>query len=214
MILPGKEIELQYALRGFGIPFETVPVTGTGNVKTSFWRQWMRLRRTLELARARGDAEAATIIEIPRSCDVIFRTGNSLTCHPGNSMFQSIIESKVHDHITASQAGKVAITKEIIKVVKEKNGRFLQWDNQGWWVEIIGDTLVHSKVAVSVRDFKTKSVAKQNQQKNHCSTAIFRNQDGKRRKITRDPGCDSDSSGSQDIFSLLPIHNVDFCSPF
>jgi hypothetical protein len=103
-------------------------------------------------------------------------------------MFQSIIESKMKEHSEASQAGKMIITREIIDTVRQNEGRFLQWDTRGWWTELTGASQVHTKVAVSVRDFKSKSVAQQNRQDCQSSTSVFENQDGKRRKCTRDNG--------------------------
>jgi len=184
----GEEIEQLYKLKSYGIPVELIPVTGTGNIKTIYLKQWIRLRKTLEDMRAK-ELDDSVLYQLPRSTDVIFRTGTSLTCHPGNSMFQSIIESKVKEHSEASQAGKMAITRDIIETVKQKEGRFLQWDTRGWWTELTGTSHVHTKVAVSVRDFKSKSVAQQNRQNSQSNTSVFENQDGKkRRKRARDDG--------------------------
>ena len=201
----GETIELQYALQSFGIPCELIPVTATGNTKTAYHRQWIRLRKALDIARQKENGEDASIIELPRCTDIIFRTGKSLTCHKGNSMFQNVIESKMQQHATASQLEKKAITMEIIEDIKRMNGRFLQWDERGWWTEIEGKSNIHARVAVSVRDFKSKSVAKKNRQNFESGTAVFKNKDGKRRKIARlCGGNDSDSSCSQEC-SLLSI---------
>lgn len=193
----GEETELRYMLQGYGIPVDLIPVTGTGNIKTVYFKQWLRVRKTLEALRTKqhqnnnsnsnvngngGKVDKPSIIECPRSNDVIFRTGTALTCHPGNSMFQSIMESKMLEHAAASQVGKMEITKEIIDEVKRKQGRFLQWDSRGWWMQLKGKSHIHAKVAVSVRDFKTKSIAQQNRQTCESSTFVFQNQDGKRRK--------------------------------
>ena len=193
-----------YKLKSYGIPVELIPVTGTGNIKTVYWKQWMRFRKNLEDMRAKGIND--TSVDCPGSTDVLFRTGTSLTCHPGNSMFQSIIESKMQEHSVASQVGKMAITKEIIDTVKQRGGRFLQWNTHDWWTELKGASQIHTKVAVSVRDFKSKLVAKQNRQTNQCSTSLFQNQNGKRRKISRDDGFNSDSSGNQESCCLVTIH--------
>jgi hypothetical protein len=183
----GEEIEQRYKLKSYGIPVELIPVTGTGNIKKTYLKQWIRLRKTVEDIRAK-ELDDSVLHQLPRSTDVIFRTGTSLTCHPGNSMFQSIIESKIKEHSEASQAGKMAITRDIIDTVTQKKGRFLQWDTRGWWTELTGTSQVHTKVAVSVRDFKSKSVAQQIRQNSQSSTSVFENQDGKRRKRGRDEG--------------------------
>eukprot|EP00536_Pseudo-nitzschia_multiseries_P015344 jgi/Psemu1/311983/fgenesh1_kg.864_\ len=97
----------------------------------------------------------------------------------------------------------MAITKEIIEEIKRKGGRFLRWDKLGWWTEIEGQTQIHAKVAVSVRDFKSKLVARANQQSCSSSTSVFRNQDGKRRKIVQEENDYSDSSENCSICSFF-----------
>jgi hypothetical protein len=49
------------------------------------------------------------IVECPGSTDVVFRRGKSMLYHPGNNMFQSLIESKLQEHTDANQAGKMSI---------------------------------------------------------------------------------------------------------
>jgi len=103
-------------------------------------------------------------------------------------MFQSIIESKINEHTAASQVEKAIITKEIIDLLKQREARFLQWDTRGWWTEIVSATQIHTKVAVSTRDFKSKSVAQRNlqtscQQQNNTTT-LSKNYDGKRRRFS------------------------------
>ena len=138
----------------------------------------------------------ASIIEYPGSRDVIFRTGTALICHPGNVMFQSVIESKMKEHSAASQGEKIAITRDIIEILRQRKGRFLQWDSAGYWTELKQPSLIYGKVANSVRDFKRKSVAIQNQQNAESSTSIFQNQDGKRRKLPQDADCDCGCDGN------------------
>mmetsp|Transcript_22713 Transcript_22713/g.48209 ORF Transcript_22713/g.48209 Transcript_22713/m.48209 type:complete len:481 (+) Transcript_22713:126-1568(+) len=195
----GEEVELRYKLQSYGIPVELIPVTGTGNIKTVYFKQWLRLRKIMEETKGDEKYIATKFIECPRSSDVIFRTGTSLTCHKGNSMFQSTIESKIKEHSAASQKGKMAITKEIIAEVKQNDGRFLQWDTRGWWMEVKGASRIHAKVAVSVRDFKGKSVAqRKTRQTFESSTYLFQNQHSKRSKLSNENCCDSYGSATED----------------
>lgn len=90
----GEEVELLYKLKSYGIPVELIPVTGTGNIKTVHQKRWIQLQRTLDEIRAKG-VDVPSIIEMPGSTDVIFRTGTSLTCHPGNSFFSKHYRIKV-----------------------------------------------------------------------------------------------------------------------
>ena len=117
------------------------------------------------------------IVECPGSNDVIFRRGKSMTCHPGNVMFQSLIESRLEAHTEANQAGKLAIVLELIHTIRSvKGGRFLTWESKfnGWMdmnTNIVNankndnDTRtqtadqeleIQSKVYYAFRDFKKK----------------------------------------------------------
>uniref|UniRef100_A0A7S0UI21 DUF6824 domain-containing protein n=1 Tax=Pseudo-nitzschia delicatissima TaxID=44447 RepID=A0A7S0UI21_9STRA len=198
----GEETELRYKLKNYGLPIQLLPLTGTGNIKTNYHKQWVRLRKTLDEKSAKGEDDDS-IIEWPRSTDVVFRTGMSLAYHPGNTMFQSIVLSKTKEHAVASQTRKREITKDIINKVRQNKGRFVQWDTRGWWTELDDASKIHAKVAIAVRDSRKKIAAKYNRQSCHASTSLFQHQDGKRRKIAHDDGFSSDSSSSKDNKCLI-----------
>ena len=132
-----------------------------------------------------------SIIECPRSNDVIFRPGTSMLCHPGNVVFRGLIESK-QNRITVKRAEKEEVALEIIQEVQETGGRFLMWDNGGWWSELNDVPIISIKISVSYRDFKmkVKSLVQQQQQQQQqnpqqqidCSTFAFVQHDGKKRK--------------------------------
>ena len=44
----GQSVELMYNISGYGIPVDLLPLTSTGNVKTTYLKQWIRLRIALE----------------------------------------------------------------------------------------------------------------------------------------------------------------------
>lgn len=44
----GRPIEFRYALQSFGIPTEQFPITFTGKLKLTYFRQWLRLRELVE----------------------------------------------------------------------------------------------------------------------------------------------------------------------
>lgn len=133
--------------------------------------------------------DKVSIIECPRSNDVIFRPGTSMLCHPGNVVFRGLIEAK-QNRTTVKRAEKEEVALEIIKEVQEMGGRFLMWDNGGWWSELHDVALISAKITISYRDFKMKIQSlvqqhqqqQQKQQKVDSSTFAFANQDGKKRK--------------------------------
>ena len=45
----GELTEFKYHLKSYGIPIELIPLTDTGNIKHTNFKQWLKLRRHLEL---------------------------------------------------------------------------------------------------------------------------------------------------------------------
>mmetsp|Transcript_26121 Transcript_26121/g.54970 ORF Transcript_26121/g.54970 Transcript_26121/m.54970 type:complete len:255 (+) Transcript_26121:470-1234(+) len=153
------------------------------------------------------------VIECPGSNDVVFRRGKSMTCHPGNAMFQSLIESRLEAHTEANQAGKLTIVLELIHTIRSvKGGRFLTWNSKfNWWMDMNMNTAntdnnenenendtetqtaaqelnIQSKVNYAFRDFKKKMKTAQNLQVSRSSTYAFERQDGIRRKRIKGGG--------------------------
>jgi hypothetical protein len=188
----GKGVELQYILKSFGIPVDLTPITDSGNIKMTHLKQWLRLRKIVEVGLTSDGIKTnnLSIIECPKSNDVIFRPGTSMLCHPGNVVFRGLIEAK-QNRTTVKRAEKEEVALEIIREVQEIGGRFLMWDNGGWWSELHDVILISAKIAICYRDFKMKvqSLVQQHQQQQQpkrqkvdCSTFAFANQDGNTRK--------------------------------
>lgn len=144
------------------------------------------------------------IVECPGCNDVIFRRGKSMTYHPGNVMFQSLIESRLEEHDKANQAGKLTIVLELIQYIQnEKGGRFLTWDSSNsWWLDIMAIPMtgahnsasgffdaqeleIQSKVNYAFRDFKKKLKTQKALQVSKSSTYAFERQDGSQAKRRR-----------------------------
>lgn len=166
------------------------------------------------------------IIECPGSSDVIFRRGKSMTYHPGNVMFQSLIEARLDDHTNANQAGKLSIVLSLIQhIQRNRGGRFLTWDSKNnWWLDMMTlpaivpqinqsaffeaqELEIQSKVNYAFRDFKKKLKTQKALQVSKSSTYAFERQDGskiKRHKGNRSAleGCfcsDSDNTDGETI---------------
>ncbi|VEU40843.1 unnamed protein product [Pseudo-nitzschia multistriata] len=185
----GENIELQYCVKGYGIPVELIPLTDTGNIKTTYLKQWIKLRRMIEVVKMTGgnNDDSSSIIECPGSNDVIFRSGTSMSCHGGNVRFRCMIESKHEIPSIVSQTTQAELAEQLIEEIESLGGRFLEWDNRGYWREIDDRLRIHTKVALSIRDFKYKTKARRNQQTNQSYTYLFQGQDGNKRKRVPDP---------------------------
>jgi predicted MPP superfamily phosphohydrolase len=164
---------------------DLLPLTDTGNVKTKQLHQWIKVRKAIE-----GEVSkvgTTTIIECPFKHDVIIRFGKAYTNHPGTVMFRSILENHYEEHSNAtSKEQKVVVTWKIIEDVEKQGGRFLVWDNRGWWVELKDRSAIRSKVAVSMKDHSKRIQALRNVQSPQCSTYQFERQDLRKRKRDQD----------------------------
>ena len=184
----GETIELQYCMKSYGIPVELIPLTDTGNIKTTYLKQWMKLRRILEVTKMteKTNDNHVSIIECPRSKDVVFRSGTSMSCHPGNVHFRCLVESKHESPSVISQTTQAELAEQLIEEVEAGGGRFLKWDNRGYWTELKDRLHIHTKVALAIRDYKYKTKAQRNRQVNQSYTYLFQYQDGNKRKREKD----------------------------
>jgi len=161
----GKLTEWHYALMGYGVPPSVLPISQEGVIKTSVLQQWIRVRKSIEnRSQDRDDADGPLdqTIECPNMNDIIFRTGKSYVCHPGNVMFRSLIESKTDEHFAASRSEKAVIAWWIVREVERRGGRFLRWDSRGWWTEIKDRSEIRYKIPTYFRDFRRNMKARRN----------------------------------------------------
>jgi len=192
----GQVTELQYLVKGYGIPVDHIPLTGTGNVKTQNLRVWLKLRSTLEDPK---EESAENIIECPGSSDVLFRPSKLIKGHPGNVKFQSLIE-----YYHEKGLGITAASKRIIADIFEDNGRILVWEKRGWWTKVTDPGQMQFKVSVSFRDYKKKNRGKP--QFYDSSTFAFQAEQPqpKRKRLEQE---------TSSLKSSSSVHS-DFCSLF
>ena len=187
----------QYTFKGYGIPTENIPITETGNVKIGYLRQWIKLRTLFESKDAndgvnedgigKNPLKKPQIVEFPGSSDVLYRTGTTTSCHPGNAAFRNLIESKMEEVQFSSSFSFSALANELInEILRIRKGRFLKWDNSGYWTVLSDRAQTNAKVTASIRDFNRWKSATNNMQSIDSSTHIFEEQQGKRRRKSSD----------------------------
>eukprot|EP00536_Pseudo-nitzschia_multiseries_P019255 jgi/Psemu1/316822/fgenesh1_kg.4241_\ len=93
-----------------------------------------------------------------------------------------MIESKHENPCVVSQTTQAELAEQLIDDIEAAGGRFLEWDNRGYWTEIRDRLRIYTKVALSIRDFKYKTKARKNVQANRSYTYLFQGQDGNKRK--------------------------------
>lgn len=190
------EVDRQYIFKGYGIPTKNIPITETGNVKIGYLRQWIKLRTLFESKdnndvvnkeeMGKNPLTKQQIVAFPGSSDVLYRTGTTTLCHPGNAAFRNLIESNMEGAQFSSSVSFSTLADELIDAILQiRKGRFLKWNNSGYWTVLSDRAQINSKVTASIRDFNRWKSATNNIQSLDSSTLIFEEQQGqKRRKRT------------------------------
>ena len=169
----GESVELQYALQGYGIPAEDIPISWTGKIKNKNLVQWMRVREAIEEYDEYNDynSESETqsptspsgIVECPQPYDVLFRKGNSYVSHPGNVKLRTMIDDNSQGDIMKRpkqladdifEERKRQRTESITKD-SGKIGRYLIWNIQkNWWNEINDKEQICMKFEYIIREHR------------------------------------------------------------
>lgn len=169
-----------------------IPITDTGNIKLTFLRQWIKLRTILERKDNFGTSgtldDPGKIVEFPGSSDVLYRTGTTTKCHPGNAAFREMIESKIENGKIFSEISLSLLADALIKEFLEiRSGRFLKWDSRGFWVVLSDRSQINVKVAATIRDFNRWKAVKSDVQNLDSSKGTSEvEKDAKRRRMSSD----------------------------
>lgn len=163
----GNPIENRYALQSYGITGSQIPISYSGKVKQAYIRQWLGVRSAIEDSydTLHSNKTNQVIIEYPQPEDVVFRQGSSCTNHPANLLFRNTIMVKVKEQDEAEWVGSGGIKiqrKQILmdvmhEVVVTNGGRFLIWNDNGGWNELLDEGVIHAKIHYLIKDFR-KSV--------------------------------------------------------
>ena len=195
-------VERRYSLSGFGIPVEMIPITDSGNIKRTYLYQWIKIRKIIESDENAGSLVDQKMILLPRSHDVLIRTGTTTLSHPGNVFFRGLIEMKHEEFRSGSEHTQAFLAEDIVEEIERLNGHFLTWDSRGFWTEIRDRKQIIFKVEVSIRDFNVKLKARKNIQLTHSSTNKFKLEGDSRRKRKKVSNGTNDSSESDEDLGL------------
>eukprot|EP00537_Pseudo-nitzschia_pungens_P010295 CAMPEP_0172390554 /NCGR_PEP_ID=MMETSP1061-20121228/7171_1 /TAXON_ID=37318 /ORGANISM="Pseudo-nitzschia pungens, Strain cf. pungens" /LENGTH=541 /DNA_ID=CAMNT_0013120959 /DNA_START=243 /DNA_END=1868 /DNA_ORIENTATION=- len=231
----GEPIELRYKLNSYGIPTDHIPISVTGTIKVGYVKQWMRAREVIEEKEYRsrfsmnncGDYDDErdnnlSIVECPQLEDVLFRQGISLNTNPGNAMIRRLIIKAYKDQNIRVKRRKMVLT--ILEEVRKSGGRFLMWNEEGWWNELLlnnsgAEDLLVAKVEYVIKDVRREnriSIRQQQQQlKTNSSTSMFCAQDGTRSSASSRNNCITNynnctPSDSEESSNNLTKHSSNF----
>ena len=191
-------MERRYSVHGYGIPTEMIPITDSGNIKKTHLYQWIKVRKFLESEDTTNSDGEDSIILLPNSNDVLFRSGTTTSAHPGNAFFRGLIEMKHDEFKSGSLSTQAVLAEDIVKEIEQLNGSFLQWDSRGYWTKMKSRRKILFKVEVAIRDFKGRATTSSNRQSVQSSTYSFQRQDGSVAKRRKKSQTTTDSDGSME----------------
>ena len=180
----GESVELQYALHAYGIPTEHIPITFSGNIKDGYIKQWVKMR-----VYAESHEYESQIIECPQLEDVLFRQGVSSLNYPGNARVYRLVQKRYSQDLTTKtpkrgtvKTKREKVVIEIIDDIRSTGGRFLVWNDNGWWSEICEVEPLSVKLEYLIKEvLRTKRKKERLARSRHqlhldCSTSVFQEQ--------------------------------------
>jgi hypothetical protein len=148
--------ETRYTLMTFGLPVDAFPIAhDEDDFSLDNHMDWSRREKLEACLDNTGHNKDEGITE-PRPLDVLMcRGGYEAQIHPGNLRFRNFIAESEEGYEKSLIHGKTAIAKEIVRLIKESGGRFLQRDGHGWM--LVDDKKARTKVSSAFRDSRRKS---------------------------------------------------------
>lgn len=160
-------------------------------------KQWMKLRGYAECEEYESE-----VIECPKLEDVLFRQGAHSLSYAGNARVHRLVEKryKQDSNTVLPKRGTVKskrekVVLEIIDYIRSIGGRFLVWNDNGWWNEIVEIGPLSTKLIYFIKEAlkakrKDERLAKSRHHRLHldCSTSMFqtqRDEDGCSNKRTK-----------------------------
>lgn len=116
-------------LHNYGIPMEGNPILPNGGVSLEWHREWLQLQRQQE-ENSGFDSEK---INAPHRFDVLFGKSKRAREHTGNLRAQQLVEMHREKYESAGKFEKTVIAERIVTMIHNSHGRFLKWEDCGWF---------------------------------------------------------------------------------
>lgn len=150
---------------------KTLPINNAQSQQAKQHRQQTKQRKSSP-SRGKANAgdedndkqasESRARIEVPTTVDILCGQSRVCASHPGNRIFQTVLEDFAHKYDTAtSKQEKMQMTKAVVTIIHDSKGRFLKHKNEMW--EEISIVTARDKVSHALRN-KVASWKKQRQQ--------------------------------------------------
>jgi hypothetical protein len=148
--------ETRYTLRTFGLPVDAFPIThDKDDFSLDNHMDWLSWREKLEARCLDSASDKGEEITVPGPLDVVMGRGYDAQVHPGNLRYRNIIAKRQEVYEKSLIHEKTAITKEIVRLVKESGGRFLQQDGHGWM--LVDDKKARTKASSAFSHSRRKA---------------------------------------------------------
>jgi len=150
----GTDMELQYQLQGHGIPIDTCPVDGNGNMRQDIQHAWFHKHQAMEspntklseIERQKQDeqriedrydsdatADYSSSVDPPRH-DILLGRGRPIQSHPRNVCFREYLKQFSREYDESQRNLRRRILVKVREDLKSKGVRFLH-ERDGRWVE-------------------------------------------------------------------------------
>lgn len=176
-------MENRYALQAYGIQVDQLPISYFGKIKVAYVRQWVSARAAIEqyekLVSDGHNPLPNRVIEYPQPEDVVFRPGVSTAQHPGNAFlinyFTTILlnEQKQQSTKLKNTKRKRLVTDVKVEIRDKRGGRFLMWNDEGWWNELFDEDLIGQKIEYQLRMVRKSVLQRETLSANAKAMAIL-----------------------------------------
>jgi hypothetical protein len=161
----GTHMECLYALRSFGIPDGSIPISSTdAEPLLANHMAWYNRRKVLDKERDKETVSKANCIPFPgitpRPHDILFGMKNKY--HPGNIRFHDFVfkNAEVYE-ATAGRQEKTLFARKMLHHLKATGSRFLTLDCSSMeWIEV-SDTKARNKLSKKIRN-QRRTTAQEN----------------------------------------------------
>lgn len=135
----------------FGITPDMLPFDRRGNFSTVQFMEYLEQRRIEEEAARKKEAATGKIL-FPNSKDVLMGRGRPFQQFVGNLDLAKIVAKHQVEYNESERNSKTKLTRRLVQVIKDGNGRFLKRDGipDGGWVEV-DDAQSREKIAHAFR---------------------------------------------------------------
>lgn len=155
-------------LQSFGIPVDAFPFLQPDGVDLdeNVHQHYIQERRRVEQEHWRLSTlqeESSGLVSYPTKNDVLVGRGRPYQEFQGNLRYSLLIDMNLSKYLKATNRfEKTCVFMDIVKLIQENNGRFLQRNSQGW--EIVKDNVAREKVSHIFRTKTARLLSQQQEQ--------------------------------------------------